>query len=259
MSNPMDKPDKILPNSPTSTPPMHPNVILDPSIQGANFNQLLQNRGIRFIHSRAIPCPNLSNLDDNNHIPNCPLCDNSNMIYYSPKEIIGSFLSNSVEKTFEFNGAWEVGTAVCSFPSEYADGVQAEFTMFDRLLVPDYTVRLFEKKTYRITDGLLQQLRYPIEKIEYLIGVTNDVIVEYILDVNFTLDNGKIKWIAGFAPTLDQVLSVSYYANPVYVVLHPLRELRVSQQMINGKKTAIRLPQQLVVKRDFYINKPDTI
>jgi len=37
-----------------------------------------------------------------------------------------------------------------------------------------------------------------------------------------------------------------------------MRELRITQQMINGQKTAIRLPQQILVKRDFLFNPPNT-
>jgi hypothetical protein len=259
MASSMDKPTQTIPNTTTSTPPPYPNQIIDPSMQGANFNQLIQNRGIRFEHSRAISCPNIVDLEDNNHLPNCELCDNSGIIYYSPKEIIGAFLGNSMEKTFEYNGVWETGTAVVTFPTEYSDGILAEFAMYDRLKILDYTVRLFEKKEYKVTTSDLQQLRYPIQKIEYLIAVINGVIVEYVLGTNFTLDSGKIKWVTGFTPPVGQVLSISYYANPYYIVLNPLRELRVTQQMINGQKTTIRLPQQIVIKRDYFLNKNDAI
>lgn len=77
------------------------------------------------------------------------------------------------------------------------------------------------------------------------------------------MENGLIKWIVGKQPAYDaaneigDTYAVSYFANPVYIVLQPLRELRVSQQMIDGQKTVKRLPQHVVVKRDFFVNKPE--
>src|SRR5208282_5440858 len=103
-----DTPSKVYPSSPTSTPSPMPVYIPDPSLKGQSWDQILQNRGIRFIHRRATPCPNMTNLDDNNHVPNCPVCDDVGIIHYAPTEIVGVFQSNSIEKTFEQQGVWEV-------------------------------------------------------------------------------------------------------------------------------------------------------
>lgn len=232
-----------------------------------NFDQLLNNRGVRFVHHRAIPCPNMNNLDDNNHDPLCPHCDGSGILYYSPREIVGTFLSNSIEKQFEYQGVWEVGTAVVTLPSEYADGTQAEFATYDKLVLTDYTVRLYEKKAYEPRPDNKQQLRYPIEKVEYLVTVTDSEVKEYIAGVDFNVSgDGMIEWVPGNTPGYDtvadqgQIFGVSYYAFPVYVVLQPMRELRITQQMMpDGSKVSIRLPQHLVVKRDFFVNKPERI
>lgn len=263
----MTKPNGSFTPSSMSTAPQFPSVLPDPSMYKQNFDQLLNNRGIHFVHYRAIPCPNMANLDDNNHHPLCPHCDGSGILYYAPKEIVGTLMSNAIEKQFEYNGVWEAGTAVVTLPSEYPDGTEAEFTMFDKLVVVDYTVRLWEKKAYEPRPGNTQQLRYPIQKIEYLVTVTDSIVKEYIqgTDFNVTID-GLIQWISGKEPYYDtvtemgQVFGVSYYAHPIYIVLQPMRELRVTQQMMpDGTKISIRLPQHLVVKRDFLVNKPERL
>jgi hypothetical protein len=209
----------------------------------------------------------MPNLNDNNHNPLCPHCDGSGILYYAPREIVGTFMSNSIEKQFEYNGVWEVGTSVVTLPSEYADGTQAEFSTYDRLTVTDYTVRLWEKKAYEPRPDNKQQLRYPIQKVEYLITVTDTEIKELIDGIDFSISSdGKIEWVPGRTPSYNtaadqgQVFGVSYYAFPIYVVLQPMRELRVTQQMLpDGTKVAIRLPQHLVVKRDFFVNPPERI
>lgn len=207
-------------------------------------------------------------LDDNSHDPLCSHCDGSAILYYAPKEIIGVFVSNAIEKQFEYNGMWEAGNAVVTLPSEYSDGSQADFTMYDRLVVTDYTVRLWEQKEYEPRSDSKQQLRYPIVKVEYLVTASSspNVVKEYVLGTDFNIVDGKIEWISGQEPDYDvvseigQTFSVAYLANPAYVVLQPLRELRVSQQLeSNATKVAIRLPQQVVVKRDFLVNPPEKL
>jgi hypothetical protein len=152
-------------------------------------------------------------------------------------------------------------------PTEYEDGEQADFTLWDRLDVLDYTVRLWEKKEYEPRQGLIQQLRYPIQKVQYLITATANSTKEYLQGVDFNITtDGFIQWVPGHQPSYDsiseigQVYSVAYYANPIYLVLQPMRELRVSQQLMpDGTKRSIRLPQNIVVKRDFLVNAPEKL
>ena len=76
--------------------------------------------------------------------------------------------------------------------------------------------------------------------------------------------DGNIEWVSGSTPAYDatndrgSVYNIVYYSNPTYVVMNHMRELRVSQQLIAGVKTAIRMPQQVLVKRDFLSNPSDT-
>lgn len=237
-------------------------LIPDPSIKGQSFDQLINNRGIRFIHKLAAPCPNLRALHDNSHNPNCPICDGNGMMYYREKEITGIFYSNSLEKNFEQQGIWEIGTAVVTLPTKYPDDSPAEFNTFDQLVIPDFTVRLWELKEYEPRPNG-QQMRYPIETIDYIASVDSNQLVPYQLGIDYNIVDGRIHWIAGKEPSYDSinergdVFVVVYFAHPVYNVLQHMRELRITQELINGSKVPIRLPQQVLVKRDFLFNKPE--
>lgn len=261
----MNKPNQVLPSSPTSTGPFMPAQIADPSIRGASFDQLLANRGIRFIHRRAAPCPNMTSLDDSNHSPDCPACDDSGILYYDEKEITGVFQSNSIEKTFEQHGVWEIGSAVVTFPADYTDGTPADFNTFDELIIPDYTVRMWEMKQYELTNSGIQYARYPIEKVDFLSVVRNNEVIRFQEGIDFIITDGGIQWLPGKEPwyyssrEAGEVYTVAYYAYPVYKVLQPLRELRVTQEMIAGQKVAKRLPQQVLVRRDFLVGAGEKI
>jgi|SRR6185369_7716922 len=254
------KPDQVLPSSPTSTPSPMPLQIPDTSIRGEAHSQILQNRGIRFLHKKATPCPNIQRLDDDSHEPNCPICDDNGFIYYYENNITGTFVSNSLEKIFERQGIWEIGSAIVSLPTSYSDGTEADFNTYDQLVVLDYEVRMWEIKEFEPTPGGIQQLRYPITHIEYMSVVDGDVLRVLVQGVDFNIVNGNIQWVVGRQPGYNNakqrgnVFTVSYFANPIYNVVQTLRELRVTQQMVDGVKTAVRLPMEVLVKRDFLPN-----
>lgn len=266
----MNKPNQQYPvpptTSPTTTPSPMPMWIHDPSIKGVSFDQLLSQRGIRMIHYKAIPCMNVESTTFQAHQPDCPFCDDSGLIYYEAKEIWGTFSGNSIEKTFEAHGVWEVGTAVVTMPTEYPDGTQADFNTYDKLEIPDFTVRLWELKGYEPRPGNVQTLRYPVESIEFASSITDGVQKFYYKDVDFTVNSdGDIVWISGREPYYDtekergEVVGWAYYAKPVYIILQSLRELRITQELVNGVKTAKRLPQQILVRRDFMVGSGEKI
>lgn len=265
----MDKPNQTYPTAPATSPASYPSpmpiFIPDPSIKGVSFDQLLNQRGIRMIHSKAIQCPNIQSLNTGAHQPDCEFCDDSGILYYAQNEIYGIFQGNSIEKTFEAHGIWEVGTAVVTMPTEYPDGTQADFNTFDKLTFPDFTVRLWELKEYEPRTDNKQQLRYPVEKVEFASSITNGVQKFYVLGTDFNIVDGDIQWIAGKEPFYDSTRDVGetvawgYFAKPVYIVVQSLRELRITQEMVNGVKTARRLPQQILVRRDFMVGAAEKL
>lgn len=261
---PIKKPDKEYPKSIKSTPPIAhgmPEIIPDPSIYGEGFNQLINNRGIRFLHKKAINCPNLHSLSDNSHQPGCPVCDGSGIYYFQEREIYGAWAQNTLEKIFEVQGVWEVGTAVVSFPTEYKDGGEADFDTFDKLVCPDFEVRMRDLFEYEPRSNRQQKMRYPINTVEHMSKVVNNILVELIEGTDYNIVDGNIEWIVGREPAYDdtaetgEVISISFMTNPVFNIMNVLHELRATQEMgDDGVKKARRLQQQVLVKRDFLIN-----
>lgn len=263
------KPDKQYPkvqNRSIPYPSHMPELIQDPSIHGGSFDQLLQNRGIRFIHKKAMPCPNLSSVNSNSHDPNCTICDNSQIYYYEEHEIWGAWASNRLEKLFEVQGVWEIGTAVVSFPTIYPNiDKQADFNTFDQIVIPDFEIRLNDLFEYEPRDNNVQKLRYNINSVEHLASADKQGNIKiYEEGEDFVLQDGGISWIQGKEPDYDEetevgeVLSISYTANPVYTVLNVLHELRATQEMgHDGVKKARRLQQQVLVRRDFLVNEDE--
>ena len=262
-----DEPNKIYPTkTATSVPSSMPPLLPDPSIFGVSFDQLLTNRGVRMLHSKAAPCPNIQTVDDNAHQPNCPFCDNNGFLHYDEREIWATFGGNSIQKTFEAHGVWEIGMATVTAPTEYPNGDEVDFNTYDRLRIPDFTVRMWELKEYEPRPGNIQNLRYPIQKVDYASSIVAGVQKFYIVGTDFNIDdNGQIVWVEGKQPAYNSntghgvPITWVFYAEPIYYVVQTLRELRITQELTQGEKVARRLPQSILVKRDFLPGKAETI
>lgn len=250
-------PDIPYPSSPASSGPFMPPILPDPSMNEESFEQLLSNRGVRFLHRKATPCPNMKSLNSNQHDPNCKLCDHDNFIYYQEKEFWGTFIGNSMQKMFEYQGIFDIGATLLTAPTRYPDGLEADFNTMDKIVMLDFEVRLWELFEWRDPEDDTVFLRYPVTGVEFMcMAVDSENITTFEDGVDFDIVDGALKfknfnnlnWDSDLK--VGTVLSVSYFANPVYVVLHPLRELRVTQELVNGQKVTRRFPQQLVVKRD---------
>lgn len=265
MTQPIDKPQAPVPAIPNAIQPGFNSFMPTPSFRKESFNDLIQSSGVRFFHSKAYPCSNMRTVEDNNHDPLCPHCDGSGMLYYDRREIFGVFSSNSVERQFEKNGVYEIGTVMVTVPTHYPDGTEADFSMFDRMEIVDFEVRLWELKQYEPTANGRQRLRYPIVKTSRVEAVSQNSRKEFIEGLDFNIVSGDIEWVSNRSPDYDsvegigQVYSVNYYCKPVYVVLNPLRELRITQEQKGVSRQVERLPQQLVLRRDFYVNGPEKL
>ena len=85
------------------------------------------------------------------------------------------------------------------------------------------------------------------------------------MGVDFNIVDDNIEWISGKEPTFEQdpdtddtrgqIITYSYFAKPIFIVQHLMHELRVTQEFdeATGEKVARRLPQQVLVKKDFLV------
>jgi hypothetical protein len=250
-------PDVVYPQAQGASFQYTPIDLPDPTMREDLFEQLLANRGIRFLHKKATPCPNMKTLNSNQHDPNCKLCDHDNFIYYQEKEFWGTFIGNSMQKTFEYQGSFDIGATLLTAPTQYPDGLEADFNTMDKLVMLDFEIRLWEMFEWKNPEDNTIFLRYPVTCVEFMcMAAGSENMITFEDGVDFDIVGGALVFKKFDDLSWDDelrvgsVISVSYFANPVYIVLHPLRELRVTQELVEGQKVTRRFPQQLVVKRD---------
>lgn len=244
------------------TPDMLPNPQLDPMA----FEQFIKNRGIRWVHEKAALCPNIDNIDTQQHDPNCKSCENG-MIYYAKCEIHGLFQANKLERMYEVQGRWDVGEAVVTF-SAYADGPDGtpgvgpaiDLQMFDRVICCDYEFRWIERIEHSPTG--IDRLRYPALSVEYIATASK----RYFVDQDFYInEKGHIQWKGQNQPGFNQntdhgeIYTIAFTAQPVFIVVQLLHEIRATKgfdPFNPAVQTAIRLPQQVLIRRDYLFSHP---
>lgn len=262
------RPLQRYPKSPGYSRRMTPDNLPDPQLDPIAFEQLIKNRGLKWKHEKGTPCPNVDDMDTQQHDPNCECCTNG-IIYFDPQCINGLFQQNKLERMYEVQGVWDIGEAVVTY-SAYADdkdgnagyGCPVDIQHFDRLTLLDYEFRWQQLIEHSPTG--IDRLRYPALSMNYL--ATKDK--EYFVDKDFIInEDGNIKWLGQNQPGYDQlndrgeVYTIVYSARPVFLVVHLVHEVRATktEDPIDGEVKAVRLPQQVLLRRDYLVeNKSDS-
>jgi hypothetical protein len=217
------------------------------------FEELIAHHGIRMIHSRPVPCPNVRDLNDGSHSPACNFCFNG-FFYYDKKEFVGVLFSNSMDRRFQAQGTWDLDNAYIIVPVRDSDGEILDVQYFDQIVIPDFTVRYYQRIEH--SQSGIDRAQFPVISIDYLVDASGKV---YSPDVDFIADNGRISWVQGgerpgYDPIQDKgvIYSVNYYTRPAFTVVGLPHQLRMTQTKDEtGNNVQARYPQLCSVRKDF--------
>lgn len=253
----MQKPSKRYPSSAGSFGALTPADLPDPSINADAYNDLIANRGILFTHTKALPCPNVQDVESMIHVSDCdhPDCWNG-YLQVDPKRVWGYFNNDQLNKLFEIQGEYNENLAVITLSSVNTDGSECDTHPFDQLVADEYTKRVYE--LVETSPIGIDRLKYFALDVAYLTSGDGRV---FKLGVDYILDSGKIKWMGTNRPGYNQALqrgdvySITYYVRPIFYVHHIMKELRASQVFdpCTGEKVAVRLPQHILALRELLV------
>jgi len=225
-----------------------PQVAMNPQA----FNELIQGKGIRMIHSKPIPCPNIRDIHAGDHDPGCNECHNG-MVYYGHREFIGAFMGNDGNRNFQINGQFDIDNATMVIPTKYSDGSELDIQLFDQILIPDFTVRYYQRVEH--SQSGVDRLQFPATKVDLLKAAGGK---EFVPGVDFDVDSaGNVKWLTTNRPgyNLDisrgVVYSVNYYCRPVFTIVALPHQLRTTQTLVDGRPVQERFPQTALVRKEF--------
>lgn len=232
-------------------------------LNGENFEQQIQNRGIIMIHAKPMPCPNVIDIHSADHSPNCTSCDNG-MIYYGHKECKVVFMGNSNQRNFTMQGTQDTDSATFIVPTKYMDGTPMDVQFYDRFVCPlkEFKIRYYQRVEYSQTRK--DRLHFPAVSVDMVFDGTT----QYKEGIDFEVKDGYICWISGGnSPSYDldtdmgKVYSINYYTQPVFSVINLPHQLRTAIELDSAGQPFYKLYPQLVgVRKDFLpYNKGDKI
>jgi hypothetical protein len=198
----------------------------------AKFDKLIAGQGQRFTWDQAEKCPCAESEHSDAAKAGCPVCGGVGWTWHDPLEVRA--IARKVDRTpeaFDDVGEWAQGGIYLTLRPEQQPGFMDRFTALDLVMVfQDFGVR---------SSDPLDQLRMPIVRRtldlaggETTVGVrrlrlrlpNGDGGPLRVEGTDFEVSNGGIDWTLGdglgTAPAVGQGYTATYYASPVYHVMH---------------------------------------
>jgi hypothetical protein len=253
----------------------------------AAFNQMLDGYGLDCIWEQAADCPCRNNDQTDQPDINCPVCDGTGTEYYNPIQLQAVFADAGTFEPDELNqmGQYWHGDLVATVRPEFTMGFLDRVTLRNSVIWFSETVpRLPPSDTRVINAGGYQPLRYPVasRSIKYVRDddiECSDILVENVdrltffrgrslvvaeRDVDFQVtDDGWIDFSLGDAngnaPAVNQLFSIRYFFNPVFVVTShkPYPAQNLYTETLVPAKTLQQLPISVSLTFDFRMGKRD--
>jgi len=226
----------------------------------AAIENLLNTKGIKGLHYKSAPNPNRETLQGGVD-PN----DRAALWgfrYYEVHQIMTVPQQFSLENRLNVQGVWGLSTVLLNVKGHYIDGCQElMFASPHDLVVLTETVEgvgvtteVKQLAEFNPTGPI--QLQYRIETIGYLADKTR----RYLEDQDFAIKDGKICWLpGGKRPEMSggnpAILSVVYYAKPIYIVQNVPHAIRILPSNSVGSGALPRkagyAPQLMIAKQSW--------
>jgi hypothetical protein len=230
-----------------------PNGQMQVAMNPQAFEDLIKGKGIRMIHSRPLPCPNIKDIHAGDHSPACDMCHNGTL-YYGEKEFIGAFFSNSNDRQFQIQGQWDYENVTICIPITYEDGTDMDVQLYDQISVKTVTPVRYYQRVEHSQSGI-DRLQFPAVKVDQLMDATGK---QYYAGIDFEIEEGNIKWTTQNRPGYDLsiergvIYSVNYYCEPIFTIISLPHQFRTTQTIgADGKPYATRFPQLASCRKDF--------
>jgi hypothetical protein len=225
-------------------PQVYPDPFQSVTMNPDAINNFIDGLGIRFMHFQAIPDPLFKrsedsprhsfNQEDSYMFEKTNVYTRENGFLYFPKAVVvGIFMSNSKNLQSSSAGLHNFSTASISFNRYYEGTTEVvEISEYDKLIPCENGVEFFTTSWQSLDHNPTgtDRLQYPAIAVRILIDSSGKT---YKQDVDFTLQEGQIKWTGSNRPGYDKdtgrgrVCSVRYIYRPYYYVREVGHDIRI--------------------------------
>ena len=218
------------------------------------FDQLIEDQGVRVKITPSILCPNRTEIHGTNHVLECPVCFGDEAVDL-PKKSITTFAyiqGIKMDRIFEAQWQWDPKDAMIS-------------TQSDIRLYYWYKVEILDIAS--VYNQLIKRASTTVDNLRYIpiaastdtdFHIIDSVGKEFEKDKHYRVKNQTIIWkslVSGQSPEAGKLFSIVYPVLPTFRVLTLLHENRyyyVSERL--AEKHPVNLPQQAVIRFDYLAN-----
>lgn len=222
-------------------------VDLDP----AQFEKLIQEKGVRVKVFRTVFCPNVKSIDGAEHNIDCDMCNGSGFLDRHPLCTLSFIQNQGLEKLPFVEGMVDGNSVAATFPA----GVELQY--FTLVQLQDFTEPFFQR--VKRQQGNVDVLKYKATNVNMLVDGDGK---EYYQENDFTLDpNGSILWKGDKSPMPGTIYSIHYEACVQFRAVRAMHTNRFTQVFSKsaGGALHVKLPEQWLLQKEFLVKRVDQL
>jgi hypothetical protein len=215
----------------------------------ADFDNLLDQKGVRVNVFRTMFCPNVKSIDGAEHNINCTICNGSGFLDARPICTRAFIQNQALEKLPFVEGMVDGNSVAATFP------VGVELQYFTLVTLTDFTEPYFQR--VKRQEGSLDVLKYQACRVHLCIDENGK---EYFQDSDFALDvNGSVVWKVNKGPDTDIIYSIHYESAVQFRATRAMHSNRFTQVLnqVSGQATFVKLPEQWLLTKEFLVKRVD--
>lgn len=218
------------------------------------FENLIEDQGIRVRVTAAAVCPNRTEIEDTNHKLDCPLCFGSQVLDMPETcfEDWAFIQSVTLDKKFDVQGIWDMKDARITFKQ----GIRVSYW---------YKIEILDFAT--VFNEVIKRKGSDIDKLRYEAAKNCDhpyLLVDsdgnrYTLNEHYKIDERDLIWKTAVRPAASSLYTLVYPVLPTFRVLELMHENRYYYRSFKRPmREPLQLPQQAHIRLDYLANKAGT-
>lgn len=248
-SKPAPKPQAWNTKTQTVVPAKHTSGRVD--LNPAQFEKLLQEKGVRVKVFRSVFCPNVKSIDGAEHNIDCKLCNDSGFMDRHPLCTVAFIQNQGLEKLPFVEGMVDGNSVAATFPA----GVELQYFTLVELI--DFTEPFYQR--IKRQEGDVDVLKYQALCVNMIFDNNGK---EYFQENDFTLDpNGSIRWKENKGPFPGDIYSIHYEAKIQFRAVSAMHTNRFTQVFSkeHGAALHVKLPEQWLLQKEFLVKRQDAM
>jgi hypothetical protein len=213
------------------------------------FDNLVEDQGIRIRITPSAVCPNRTELEDTNHKLDCPLCFGSQVVDIKDEcfEEWAFMQSIHIDKQFNVQGMFDIKDAKITFKQGTRVGYWFKIEVLDFASVFN---EVLKRKS-----GDIDILRYPVGGCDTPFHLMDKTGKKYYINQDYRVDGRDLIWI-GERPETGTLYTFVYPVLPTFRVIELLNENRYYYRSFKQKtKEPVNLPQQALLRLDYMADR----